>query len=501
LWVDSPHHALIIKKIIESRGIPQDLSPYLPIQFNYHFGFHGTTALFTSISGLPIESAILVFGQLLNAAISLSIYRLVKVLWRDWRRAIIAALIVALFSQMPAFYISWGRYTLLTGLVVLPLALATLFDVTHNRGGGRKSSFQLIMFVTGTFLSHYFAGILFLIFLLALSIDWILIKNLFQYRTPPPLKIILRDTALGMLLVAPWLGRMIRHSPEVQTTPLLHDLHFSSEGWAFNPAYLFQLAGPLRSYILLLIGLIGAILLIRSKRHLSLVFWTTILLLGSTPIFDRPSGMRPDHFIIILFLPASILASHAIIQFLEKLETMLPQIFSQIILMSLLLLGSLWGLDETHDILNPITILATADDREAIDWIQKNTPEDARFFINVEPWQENLYRGVDGAIWILPSTGRWTILPPITYALGDQRYIEKIAQIAKQAQQIVDCSPELWTIIEQEKITHIYLKNNAGSLQSKELDNCMSPQYNDFKLHQAAQFGTVRIFQVETGTP
>ena len=162
-WVDAPHHVLIIRKIMETGILPADLNPYLPVTFYYHFGFHVVTALFAGISGLPLEKAALGMGQILNAAVSLSVYSLGRVVWSDPRRAGVAALLTALVSQMPAYYATWGRYTLISGLVLLPLAMAALLENRESGRDGFKIFFQMIL-VAGTVLAHYFAGFLLLLF-------------------------------------------------------------------------------------------------------------------------------------------------------------------------------------------------------------------------------------------------------------------------------------------------------------------------------------------------
>jgi len=101
-WVDSQHHFLIIQSILENRGLPADLSPHLPVPFYYHFGYHAVAALFTALSGWPIDRAMLILGQVLNALIDLSVYALGKSLWRNWQPALVAALLVSFASRMPA---------------------------------------------------------------------------------------------------------------------------------------------------------------------------------------------------------------------------------------------------------------------------------------------------------------------------------------------------------------------------------------------------------------
>ena len=47
-----------------------------------------------------------------------------KAAWGDVTRAALAGLFTAFAFHMPAYYLTWGRYPLLAGLLVLPLAMA-----------------------------------------------------------------------------------------------------------------------------------------------------------------------------------------------------------------------------------------------------------------------------------------------------------------------------------------------------------------------------------------
>ena len=73
-WVDSLHHALIVRKMVEAGGLTATLEPYLPGQFYYHYAFHSFTALFSHLSGIDPARSVLLVGQVLIASISLSAY-------------------------------------------------------------------------------------------------------------------------------------------------------------------------------------------------------------------------------------------------------------------------------------------------------------------------------------------------------------------------------------------------------------------------------------------
>lgn len=114
-WVNSVHHSYIVRLIVETGGVPASLEPNIQAPFYYHFGFHLNTAVFAFWSQLRPETAVLILGQVINAGVCLAIYRLGISLWGDWRRASIAMVLVGFVFQMPAYYLTWGRYTLLAG--------------------------------------------------------------------------------------------------------------------------------------------------------------------------------------------------------------------------------------------------------------------------------------------------------------------------------------------------------------------------------------------------
>lgn len=497
-WVDSSHHVLIIERILEEGGLPQDLSPYIPIAFNYHFAFHVSTALFSAISGLPTEQATLIFGQILNAAICFSVYSLARAIWQDWRRALIAALLVGFFSQMPAFYLSWGRYTLLTGLILLPLAMAKVFEIAASEGDKTFPILQLAIYTAGVFLGHYFAGLLLMLFILSMSIGC-LVARTHSPRSPGiTLQMILAGFGMGLLISAPWLYRAVHSTSGLfQVHQLFIESHLHSDGWASNPRYLWQLAGPGRGHLLLILGLFGSFLSIRSARARPLLIWSGLLALGCLPFPWRFSALRPDHFVIIIFLPATLFAAQFLIVLADRLKRKHGiGRFSGSLLMLPVGLLCVWGIAETRNIINPRTILASSEEVQALAWIKENTPQEALFFINATPWQEGLYRGVDGGIWILPLTGRSTILPPITYALGDEQLRETISRSAERASQVVGCSSDFWELVESEAITHIYLKTGVGSLQPYGLKNCEGEQNEGAWLDVVYRSEHIRIYHI-----
>lgn len=473
-WVDSVHHVLIVRTILEYGGLPENLEPYLPVAFYYHYAFHSVASAFSALSELPPEKAVLWIGQALNAAVALSVYRLAKALWGDWRRAVMSGLIVGFVTQMPAYYLTWGRYTLLTGLVLMPLAMAGALDI-FNKGTSGPRLATLALLTAGLFLSHYFIAVLFAVFLALLGAQslWVDLRqgNLWRGGRSLPL---FGASLIGLLLAMPWLLHMWGYAREAARVGLV-SVSTAAVDEAYFPnylAYLWRLIGPKRNHVLLIPAFLGLILAAFRKETRLFAFWSAMLIVLSLPWGISLEPFRPDHAIIILFLPMAIFIADLLITVRDRLAQG-RLIWAGNLLVGAFTLGLLvWGAWDTRSIVNTSTVIANQADLEAIHWIDQHIPQDARFFINVTPWLAGTFRGVDGGWWITPLTGRLTMLPPVLYASGDREYILDINALAEKASRIEGCSPELWNIFTQEGITHVYLNDDKGRLHASSLKSC-----------------------------
>ncbi len=137
-WVDSVHHAVITRLIVEQGSIPDTYAPFLNFPaYKYHPGFHVGLAAFHWLSGLEIADAMLLYGQVLNALAALAAYLLAVTLTRNRVAGVIAALVTGLLTPMPAYYASWGRYTQLAGLLIVPAILALIvkaWEISKSNG-------------------------------------------------------------------------------------------------------------------------------------------------------------------------------------------------------------------------------------------------------------------------------------------------------------------------------------------------------------------------------
>jgi len=293
-WVDSVHHALLVRILLERGQIPDSWGPYLPqVPFYYHFGFHLTAAVFAKLTSVDTGRAVLMMGQIWQAVLALSIYILGVSLWHSPKKALIAMILVGFVSQMPAYYVTWGRYTLLAGLAIMVLAMAAAL-------AGRTMPVAIL--VAATAITHYYAFFLLILFLVILAMMSV------QKR-----RSIITGGLIGIGLVSPWLWRVFKLGGGII------QVQAGGSTVGYDPAYLWYLLGPIRNYALLVLALAGAVMTILCVRRrqspnrmseLSLVVWTSVLVGLMGPWRIMP--FRPDHAAIVLFLPAVLLAAEGL---------------------------------------------------------------------------------------------------------------------------------------------------------------------------------------------
>ncbi len=473
-WVDPIQHALLVRKIIEYGGLPPDWLPYLPVPQYYHFGFHVIAASLSVWSRLDVAQALLPFGQVLNALVAVAVYRLGKVLWTDWRRAALAALLVEFAFTMPAYYLTWGRYPLLAGLALMALAMAAALELRNGKRSWWLAA-RLALYTAGVCFTHYLATALLAVFFLLLAVaealKWIRVRRLVGLSWQP-----LAAGATGCLLALPWLLRVWYYTHSMASVNLLDPFDPSRAQMIQDTLnYILYLVGPLRGYILLAVAGIGLILAFFRPRLRLLAGWSLLLAFEATPYAPKFSPFRPDLIAIVLFLPASLL----VVEFLSSVNGWMGQIRfkyaaqAAVSLPFLLALGFLaWGAVETRSIINPVTVFTTRADVAALDWIENNTPAAARFFINGVAWQGSFYRGVDGGYWIMPATGRFTVIPPVAIGMGSAQDIARYEGWAQRASSITSCDVNFWSLVKETNLDYIYLRQGTGSLKPGALAGC-----------------------------
>ena len=469
-WVDSQHHVLIIRKIIENGGLPSTLEPYLPGPFYYHFAFHAVTAFFSVLSGLAPERAVLILGQVINACVGISVYALAKAIGKDWRIGAMAAFFVTFATKMPGYYLTWGRYTLLMGVMILPVAMAEVMQVKENHEHWWQMT-GLTLLTAGTLLSHYFAAFLLALFLIILAILWFA-RSLKAKRFYWKELILLAGPPLaGLVLVSRWYWRVFRYSLGVFQPAVT--LSAGAAGDVNQWHYYWMLVGPSSGYVVLALALIGALAGLFHTKTRGLAVWGLLVAFLALPLGLSVAPFRSDHFALVLFLPACCFAALG----LEWASGLFQRLWQPAALSAgitaLVAFMLIFGAQANWNAVNPDTILADQADLAALEWIDTHTPPEARFFINTTPWGYELYRGVDGGAWIMPYTGRWSLAPTIFYPFGgDQAFKAQMSVWGEKAANLKTCDEEFWELVQEADLQYLYLREGKGSLQAAALQGC-----------------------------
>ena len=252
--------------------------------------------------------------------------------------------------------------------------------------------------------------------------------------------------------------------------------------------YLSYLVGPISGYILIGLGIVGLLWFSFKPKRFYLFGWVVIVLFLSLPTGLRLLNFRYDYYALVAFIPITITSAFTIVLASEKLIN--KKRSSTLIILLTGISISVFGAYLNLSAVNPKTVLATKTDQMALDWIEAHTPEDARFFINTVGWSPNNYRGVDGGGWILPSTGRWSIVPTIFYPMSaDEDFIQNTVNLGRRASLITECGDDFWSLVSDAKLDYIYIKEGVGSLQRNALTSCEG-------VRQLTNIGDVYIYLI-----
>ncbi len=133
-WVDASRHGLMTAVMRDSGQFLQNYGDYLPVDHAplYHFGYHSIAATLALLTKIELPTLLLTTGQLLNAVVPLAIYAAAYLLMRQRTVGLCAAFFITFPSFFPAYYVSWGRYTQLTGMIVMPVLIGWCYWMTSS---------------------------------------------------------------------------------------------------------------------------------------------------------------------------------------------------------------------------------------------------------------------------------------------------------------------------------------------------------------------------------
>ena len=110
--------------------------------------------------------------------------------------------------------------------------------------------------------------------------------------------------------------------------------------------------------------------------------------------------------------------------------------------------------------------LATRPDIRAAEWIQENTPQDARFLVNsFFAYDDTVIVGSDGGWWLPLLARRQTTLPPLNY--GSERgprpdYVHWINALTTEIQNKGIAHPDVLALLRARGVTHVYVGQRQG---------------------------------------
>ena len=492
LWVDSVHHSAIIRLILAQGGLPTSYRPFADVDtVYYHLGYHVAVAILARVSGWDVEHVMLVFGQVLNVFTSVTLYILA---WRWTGRAaagLMAMVVSGTLSLMPAYYVTWGRYTELMGLMILPVAMLYTREALEN---GRKRQVLFAGIIAGLlFFVHYRVMFFLATFIVAHLVCYTAYA---AWRRKPWRHLWVRATAvalIGGVIASPWLWRLATtFILPLDTFParITGNLEYN----AVPMDLVTQNLNPALYACAVLAAVIG--ILRRRGRVVVLLAWVvlTVALVNPNIIGLSPSWIVNNLSVAIAEIrPLALMGAFPLHEILLLIEERVAPAWAlrlnSMVAVGLVVMAFIGG-QGLVNIVNPVTVLATKDDVTALEWIKESTPSNAVFLVNEQIWQGQTYVGTDGGYWIPNLTGRRTTMPIVFYVEGSPAYVADVNSLA----QVIAAGPnpddpEFLALLRRHGVTHVYIGAKGGplSLQRLQASNYYKPVYNS---------GTAWIFVV-----
>lgn len=471
-WVDSIHHAIITQDIIESGAIPENYLPHIPDEASqYHPGFHINLSVFLQSTGLDITEGMLIYGQILNALMIFPVYFFTVLFTKNQKVGLWAALITGMFTLMPAYYTSWGRYTQLAGLLILPAAMFWIIQ-TQKKGAYFVRLALGSITIAGLFLTHYRVALFFGCLIISWWISLLYGKNAQRWQI---LKLTIRNNAIliasSILVALPWV------IPTITKYTIRFAIHRSGAGNPF-PGFTWRYLTPaLGSYALILAGL-GLIWGIAERRKfsISILVWVILLFGIAKPnlfgIPHLPSFVNQTSVEIMLFIPIAGLGGYFLNEAISKIVNKMPHRWQTAWLVFVMIFGigiSILGAQRLLPTLNPTTLLYRNADRTAIEWIAKNIPKDETIVINPTGWGYGLYRGNDGGYWISPITNRQTMPPNVLYGTNVDQHLQ-VNSFVENIIPVTKSDIAIWNLLNEYDLDYIYIGGRGGILSPRTLE-------------------------------
>jgi hypothetical protein len=195
-----------------------------------------------------------------------------------------------------------------------------------------------------------------------------------------------------------------------------------------------------------------------------------LALLRAGRLINLPGAAYIQIFAIIiaLYIPIGVMVGWLIgelISWLPKQHQTLGYLGAAVVLV----IGLSWASMHQVNIVDSDYIMVTDPDLAAMDWIDANTPEDARFLVNgflIRNGQSAT--GSDAGWWIPLLAARQNTMPPqyalLTETPIDPAYSRSVVDLVAWLQGTSLSSPEVIPQLCQQNISHVYLGQRQGQV-------------------------------------
>ena len=366
LYFDSAEHYRIIQELL---AIGNEANRTWPTTSYYHLGYHAIIAALTIITSAEPSQIMLLFGQLILAAIPLPIYFLIHRATFSKSAAILGVTLAAFGWFMPAHAVNWGKYPALLSLVLIQFAFGIAI---------LKKRWMFALTALAAMLIHTRSIIL----LIMLGAAWFLsFAWEKQDRNKRIVSFGLTVTLLGLLIVLVFRNQILSPilDPYLIWVTLLTGLLAAAVFQAFPHLVIF----PILAILFMLAGIF-------------------IPVTSSLTLLDRPLVE------MVLFLPLAFLGGLGSIR-LPKFATPILAVF---------IIVNAWMTISFAP--SKCCQLVSQDDSTALNWMGRHIPKDAVIAIAGVDLNVNAFgrpmrgAGIDAGIWIKPLTKNETLALPNT---------------------------------------------------------------------------------------
>lgn len=436
---DSYQHTLMAQLLVDNRGLFSSWEPYAPLTtFTYHFGFHANAAFVHWVTGFDPARSVLLSGQIINAILAPLIFTLVVALGGQAWAGVWATLITGFVGLLPAFAVAWGRYTSLTGMVVLVTVVVCWIALAERslaleppaegqparpwlRSAPRRTWRLLLLaalMLTAMLLTHYLVSVFAALFVVAYLLGLALERSC--WRSIAVLAVLSAlACVLALVLAAPWLLNLLDGFLVRNTTAFVDGSVGASR--IAERAFLGPTV-PLYGRSAVLAAALLGLCIAGWRREWRMALpglWSILLLFCVVPqVVGLPGAGLIDQITAFsaLCLTLPPLAGYALAHAGSAIAARRPRLAS--VLAGMLILAAIGAGAHQQSRLIESTgeQVVTWADMTAMEWVRANTPATARFLANSTPgYGGALVYGTDAGWWIPLLAGRATNLPPMTY--------------------------------------------------------------------------------------